>query len=268
MSKKQNTSSDVISKYNSIYVIISPPRCGSTAFARVFWQHPSIRYYSHEPFEITYYSGKSLDDVYEKLESPLDLKNIVADKNSENCVNLVIKDIVYQVGDNLSNLVSWAKKPVIFLIRDPRLNILSRIDKKIEVGTSPFFPLIETGWELVNNQINYCKQSNVPYIIVDSSDFRNHSQNIFNQVFNKLELNFSEEFLTWPNCHTVEIDNLDGAHTHLYKKVLSSTAIKPAIEPIPTLDDFPKEHGFRQHVIECLEIYKKLRQDSHRILPK
>ena len=50
-------------RYSDIYVIVSPPRCSSTAFARVLWQHPSVGYYSHEPFEVTYFDGAGLDGV-------------------------------------------------------------------------------------------------------------------------------------------------------------------------------------------------------------
>jgi len=64
----------VLDRYEKIYVIVSPPRCSSTAFARVFWRHPTIRYYAHEPFEVTYYNDAPLEDVVDKLLDPLDLK--------------------------------------------------------------------------------------------------------------------------------------------------------------------------------------------------
>ena len=55
-------------KYEHIYVIVSPPRCSSTAFSRVFWEQPSIRYYCHEPFEVTYFEGAPLNKVVNKLK--------------------------------------------------------------------------------------------------------------------------------------------------------------------------------------------------------
>ena len=63
-------------RHSAVYVIVSPPRCGSTAFARVFWEHPSVRYYSHEPFEVTYYRKEGLAEVAAKLAAPLDLAAI------------------------------------------------------------------------------------------------------------------------------------------------------------------------------------------------
>ncbi len=64
--------------YDPVVVIISPPRCSSTAFSRIFWQHPAIRYYAHEPFEVTYYRNQGLDYVVEQLQHPLDLAAIDA----------------------------------------------------------------------------------------------------------------------------------------------------------------------------------------------
>ena len=63
-------------RYDNIYVIVSPPRCSSTAFARVFWEQPSIRYYAHEPFEGTYFMNQDLDHVLDNLRMPLDLRDI------------------------------------------------------------------------------------------------------------------------------------------------------------------------------------------------
>ena len=63
----------IAARYPEIVVIISPPRCSSTAFARVFWEHPEVRYYCHEPFEVTYYDDAPLADVAAKLEAPIDL---------------------------------------------------------------------------------------------------------------------------------------------------------------------------------------------------
>ena len=56
------------SAYPEIFVIVSPPRSNSTAFARVFWEQPSVRFYAHEPFEVTYYRERDLSEVAEKPE--------------------------------------------------------------------------------------------------------------------------------------------------------------------------------------------------------
>jgi len=251
--------------YDEIFVIMSPPRCSSTAFSRVFWEQPTVRYYSHEPFEIVYYRDQRLTAVAEKLEQPLDLQGVKYHQNGSPGNSLVIKEMPYQVGRHFPVLASLAKKPIIFLMRDPRLNIASRMEKKVIVGDNPIFPKVESGWKLLMSQVDYCKLHNIPYIIVDSTDFRNYPVTIFQQVFARFRLPFSEDMLSWRVCDDVDLDNLDGQHHHLYERVLRSTAVQPATEPIPSLDRFPTTNGFRTHVRNCLELYETLRQDATRI---
>src|SRR5688572_11824723 len=46
-----------------VLVILSPPRCGSTAVARSFWQHPLFRWYIHEPYDRVYHHGGDRDSI-------------------------------------------------------------------------------------------------------------------------------------------------------------------------------------------------------------
>ena len=64
--------------HDDVFVIVSPPRCSSTAVARLLWEQPSVRYYCHEPFEVTYYEGLGLDAVFAKLAAPLDLARLTS----------------------------------------------------------------------------------------------------------------------------------------------------------------------------------------------
>ena len=89
-------------KHGNIYVIVAPPRCSSTALARVFWEQDSIRYYSHEPFERTYYWHEGLEDVFKALESPIDLVEKGISQRAKHGNELIIKEMPYQVGDNFS----------------------------------------------------------------------------------------------------------------------------------------------------------------------
>lgn len=256
----------LLETYDRIYFIISPPRCSSTAFARIFWEHPSIRYYSHEPFETTYYANGELDEVYDKLIQPIDLSTIKSAKDNQETGNgLIIKEMPYQVGPNFEMALEWVSKPVIFLIRDPRLNIESRINKKLETGDSPFFPLQETGWHLINQQIEYCRSQHIPYSIVEASDLRNHPKQVLPKVFDRLGLKFYDRQLEWKADQNIPLDNLGGAHEHLYKKVLGSRTLQAATETIPPVNSFTEEGGIRAHVVECLEIYRQLMQDPYLI---
>ena len=254
-------------RHDRIYVIVSPPRCSSTAFARVFWEQPSVRYYYHEPFETTYYKGEGLPEVVAKLDAPLDLTTIKHFTASPDAHELVIKEMPYQVGDHFPLLAALATQPLVFLMRDPRRNIHSRRRKKLEVGDSPVYPFIESGWDLLAQQIETCRSQGIDHMLVDSADFRARPDAVFPQVMKRFGLPYSDECLVWQACKDVELDNLEGAHRHLYGEVLASTGLKADISEMPTLDSFPEEDGVREHVAHCLEIYRELRQRPERILP-
>ena len=178
---------------------------------------------------------------------------------------LIIKEMPYQVGKYFPLLADIATKPLIFLLRDPRLAIASRMRKKEEVGANPIYPLIETGWELIYSEIYHCKANRIPYMVVESDDFRNYPTKIFSRAFGKLGIHFSEEMLHWKSLPNVDIDNLHGTHSHLYKRVLLSQGIEPATEQIPPIESFSKENGLQEHIIECLKIYEELKKDPNRI---
>jgi hypothetical protein len=248
--------------YQDIILIVSPPRCSSTALARVFWEHPKVRYYSHEPFETRYYQNEGLEEVTAKLRFPLDLgKNRV--KRNLNAAaegTLVIKEMPYQVGKHFKHLLKLVTRPVIFLMRDPRLNIASRMKKKLEVGQPAHFPTIETGWEMLQAHIQTCESLGRDFILVDSHDFRNHPEYVLKKLFSVLKMPFNSQQTTWKSDPKVDLDNLGGQHSHLYDEVLGSSSLLPDVERIPSMETFPLEDGFRYHVQECLQIYRRLRK--------
>ncbi len=257
----------VVERYSEVYTIVSPPRCSSTALARVFWEQRSVRYYRHEPFETTYYSGESLADVERKLAAPLDLRSLKNIPAAADGRALVIKEMPYQVGENFPLLAAMATRPVVFLMRDPRLSIASRMRKKQEVGDSPLFPHIESGWDLWRRQIEWCRQEGVEHHLIDSTDFRNRPLEVLPELFGSLRLPFEASLLAWRACPEVELDNLGGRHRHLYRAVLSSSGIQPELSEIPPLDFFPTEEGWRDHVEHCLAIYRGMSDSAARIRP-
>ncbi len=253
--------------YPKIYSIVSPPRCSSTPLSRVFWEHPEVAFYSHEPFEITYFRQAPLADVAAKLRDPLDVRAVASKPKNPEARALVIKEMPYQVGPCFPHLVALSSPPIVFLLRNPRISIASRMDKKREVGDSPIFPLIETGWQLVREQVAYCDQHEIPYVIVRADDFRNRPLEVLPQLFERLGLDFSPDMVSWQSRGDLEIDNLGGDHTHLYTRVLLSSGLDPEIDGLPAMERFPIEGGFREHVEEALEIYEELSSSPERILP-
>ncbi len=252
-------------RYGNVYTIVSPPRCSSTAFARVFWEQPSVRFYCHEPFEIAYHSGQDLAAVARKLTAPLDLEHLKRRRGHGRRGALVIKEMPYQVGRHFPLLASISDRPLIFLMRDPRLNIASRMANKREAGDEALFPKIETGWELWAEQIRWCRSRGIDCVLVDSTDFRNRPLEILPRVFTRLGLPFRRGMLEWRACPEVDIDNLGGAHRHLYAEALGSAGIRPEDEPIPALESFPEKDGWRDHVAHCLAIYQEFGGAAERI---
>ena len=255
----------VQNRYEKIYVIVSPPRCSSTAFARMFWEQPIIGSYCHEPFEVAYYQDQALSNVLEKILQPLDLRPIKHTPAAAEPNQLLIKEMPYQVGQRFPLLAALATPPILFLMRDPRLNVYSRMQKKLEVGESPLFPLVESGWEQLAAQVAQCVELDIPYHIIDAADFRNRPVEIFQKVFARFDLPFTESMLTWRACAEVKLDNLAGQHRHLYEQVLRSERMLPEDEPVPPMTVFPETDGFRAHVRLCLEIYDRLQRDPQRI---
>lgn len=248
--------------YREIYSILAPPRCSSTAFARVFWEHPQIGFYTHEPFDVMYHHHIPLLDVFQAMQQATRIKDRAASSSS-----LVIKEMTFQVGRNFPLLLSITSRPVIFLIRNPLLSIQSRMKRRQEGGQVPLFPQRESGWHDLRTQVMQCQELQVPYMIVDSTDFRNAAPSIVQKVFARLELSFSEGLLSWRPQANMTLGSLGGVQDHWYHRVLSSTGIEPAQEPVPDITTFPEEGGFQAHVHECLKIYTALRTDANRILP-
>jgi hypothetical protein len=249
-----------LKKHTHIFVIVSPPRCSSTALVRVFWEHPLISHYAHEPFEALYYWNQRLDEVFDRIKNPLDLRPLKRNPNNGVGNGIVIKEMPYQVGPHFELLANLATAPIVFIIRDPRLNISSRMKMKMEVGDSPIFPHIESGWKLLESQIAFCQAAELPHLIVDSREFRNRPNVILKELFNRMHLSYSNDLLLWKSHTAIDIDNLDGKHSHLYKQVLQSDGLLPDDGLIPSLESFSDLDGFYPHVIECLEIYQRLRK--------
>ncbi len=247
--------------YNEIYIILSPPRCSSTTLARVFWEHPTIGFYSHEPYEVVYHHQMSLEHAYHFIENPIPLKNNAG-------TNLIIKEMTFQVRDHFLDIPKITKHPLIFLMRDPRLNFWSRIKKfeegANESGLSYENAGIDAGWHELFAQINQCKKLNIPYFIVDSTEFRNAPQIVLSKLFDKLNLSFSEKMLEWSPRPDINLCKPGGEHIkHFYERALESTGIQPAFEPLPGIDAFNPQ--VRPLLEKCNQIYLTLQQDENRL---
>jgi len=254
------------SKYSAVYAILAPPRCSSTALARVFWEHPSVLYYCHEPFDVLYYRNGNVRDALSNIEQAQPLVRVKRNKLAKSS-SLVIKEMTFQVGQNFPLLLSLATRPLLFLLRNPAASIWSRMQKLKEGGQNPLFPPTESGWDDLWAQVMYCRALDLPYLIVDSTDFRNSPCILLRKVFAQLELPFSEEVLSWRPVEDMTLGSLDGAQDHWYQRVLNSNGIQPADEEVPDITCFPEAEGVREHVRRCLNVYESLCADAQRVRP-
>ncbi|MCP3958458.1 MAG: hypothetical protein GY719_11445 [bacterium] len=253
-------------RYERVVVILSTARSGSTPLSRVFWEHAAVRHYCHEPFEVTYFDGEPFAAAIEKLMDPIDLMPLKQGTPGEIGHGLVVKEMTYQVGAYAPDLMSLATGPIVFLLRDPLLAVHSRYRKKRQVGDRGIYPGVEMGVLAMSEQIATCRERGIPYLLVDSADFRRQPSKALRQVFERLDLPFSQALLDWRPLPDFDLDNLDGRHSHLYTRVLMSTGIQPDNAPPRTLDDFPEEDGFRSDVAIHAEVYRQLLEDPNRIL--
>ncbi|WP_151898230.1 hypothetical protein [Streptomyces sp. C8S0] len=61
--------------YETRLALISPPRTGSTAVARLLWQHPAVTHHCHEPFEACYWGDQGLESVESILTNPMEVES-------------------------------------------------------------------------------------------------------------------------------------------------------------------------------------------------
>jgi hypothetical protein len=255
----------VASAYDEIVLVLAPPRTASTALARVFWGHDAIAFYAHEPFDRSFHEGAPLRSAATALLEPLDLRRVLG--APDRGVGLLVKEMTFQVGDAAAALVELATRPVVFLLRDPRLAIWSRM-RMLGGGSEPVpFPPAETGWSALREQVRHCRLNRIDYVLLDASEMRRAPHAVLGALFDRLGFGYSPALLSW---RAVDVDRLGGlgdAQRHWYRRLLESSSIEPPVEPIPPLERFPEEDGLREHVEWALETYEELRRDPCFLAP-
>jgi hypothetical protein len=244
-------------RHGEVLVIVAPPRTASTALARVLWNHPSVGFYSHEPFEPTYYRGAGPEVAAELLEAPQPVGELGGRGTGS---ALVVKEMTFQVGDAFPLLATLATRPIVFLVRDPRLSIASRMRVLRAAGRPEVFPLRESGWEDLMRQLDHVRREGIEHLIVDSTGLRAMPSRVVPGIFERLGLSYAPELLTWESSSATGLSAVSGAHDPFYERVLHSGGLEAPLEEIPELDAFPETDGFRAHVAECAKRYEELRR--------
>jgi hypothetical protein len=245
-------------RHGEVLVLVGPPRTASTAVSRILWNHPEVGFYSHEPFEATWYEDAPLDRAAELLDAP----ERVADLGGRGAGRaLVVKEMTFQVGDAFPLLAGLATRPIVFLIRDPRLTIASRMRVLRRSGRPELFPLRESGWEDLARQLAWVRREGVEHVIVDSGDLRREPQRVVPALLARLGLAYAPDLLTWDASGATGLSSVSGAADPFYQRVLDSRGLEAPAEQVPDLSEFPTDGGFRRHVAECVAQYEGLRDD-------
>ena len=244
-------------RHGEVYVLLGPPRTASTAISRILWNHAQVGWYSHEPFEATWYDGAGVDRAAELLEAPEPVAGLGGRGTGR---ALVVKEMTFQVGDAFPLLAALATRPIVFLIRDPRLTIASRMQVLRRAGRPELFPLRESGWEDLARQLAYVRDAGIPHCVVDSGDLRADPAGGIPPLLERLGLAFSPDLLTWESSAATGLSSVSGADDPFYQRVLDSKGLEAPAETVPDLTAFPTDGSFREHVAACVELYEDLRR--------
>lgn len=241
-------------RHGEVYVLLGPPRTASTAVSRILWNHPAVGFYSHEPFEPTWYEGAAVERAAELLDAPEPVGDLGGRGTGR---ALVVKEMTFQVGDAFPLLAALATRPVVVLIRDPRLTIASRMRVLRQAGRPEVFPLRESGWEDLARQLAHMRAEGIAHVVVDSSELRRAPETVVPPLLERLGLPFTPDLLTWRSSDATGLSAVSGSDDPFYQRVLDSTGIEPPAEAIPDLADFPPE--LRDHVAASVAQYEALR---------
>jgi hypothetical protein len=243
-------------RHKEVLLLVGPPRTASTALARVLWNHPDVGYYSHEPFEPTYYRGESAVVAADLLEAAEPVGALGGRGTGR---TLVVKEMTFQVGDAFPLLAELATRPIVFLIRDPRLSIASRMRVLRRASRPEVFPLRESGWDDLERQLDHVRREGIEHLVVDSTGLRAVPSRVVPPIFERLGLSYAPELLTWEASTATGLSVVSGPNDPFYERVLGSGGLEAPQEDVPPLEHFPEQDGFRAHVAQCVARYEELR---------
>ncbi|TDB87234.1 hypothetical protein E1264_15365 [Actinomadura sp. KC216] len=269
---------DLTEAYLNRVVLISPPRTGSTAVARLLWQHELITHHCHEPFEASYWGGKGAESVDGCLGNPMRVAtgDRVRLADVPRGSGLLIKEMSFQLAAGpFDELAGVATAPLIFVMSDPRLSTTSRLRIVRELSGAPTFPPFESGWPSLAEQVARCRERGVPYVLIDSDDLRDDPAGMTAALVAAIGLPPQAGLETWsarPGLQLVSpevgalMSDVRRADDPFYRKVLGSTGIQPRARV-----DWDREEalisaaGLAGEVETWLGIYGELRADPGRV---
>lgn len=253
---------NLLPNFGPIAVILSPPRCGSTVLARSFWQHHLFRWYLHEPCDWAYHVG--LGSRPESITSMLTDRATVSGLDPRGN-GVVIKEMTFQARDAMAEF-QVATIPVIFLVRDPRLAVYSRMCRRELDGDAPYFPAKEAGWRDLLEELDLFRQSGKPYVIVNISDIRKNPAAMLEALCRQLGIPWDSAMLRWASLANLRLGNIGGRQNTWYKRALTTTGWQPPDEYLPSFDIFRK-CNMDDVILESLSAYREVLRDAQYLDP-
>lgn len=256
--------------------LISPPRTGSTLIARILWSSGIISHHCHEPFEALYWGNGGEETVENILFKPMEVatgaRQPLAEIALPQDAGLLLKEMTFQLNaEQFLFMAEVSTTPIIFVVRDPRLAAVSRLRIVGELTGAKTFKPEESGWIALQDQINLCKNHNLPYVIVDSGALRRNSTNILQKLANALGVETLASH--WDNKTGLqlcapEVGILMGdvrAHDDpFYRRVLASTSIQPPDQvDFNAIEKRLTDAGLSDEVKEWLDIYSDVIRDRN-----
>ena len=240
-------------------MIVSPPRCGSTVLARSLWQHGAFRWYLHEPLDWTYHGADGAGAMPPELGGGRLLDRALFSTARPAGLGAVIKEMTFQAGDSVAAFTA-ATVPVVFLVRDPRLAVLSRMRRRERDGDNPAFPGKEAGWKDLRSAVGYFREIGADYLIVDIADLRRNPGAALPLLCQRLGLDWDPGMLSWDSVPHLKLGNIGGAQDSWYTRVLASTTWEGPDQDPPSPSVF-RSNGMLDIVLDALDIYREIRLD-------
>jgi len=230
---------ELASVYNTRVVLVSPPRTGSTAVARLLWQHSAITHHCHEPFEACYWGNQGASSVRNCLLNPMEIAtgNRVSLADVPPGSGLLVKEMSFQLSPTQFDLLTrLGTIPPILVMCDPRLSTTSRLRIVRELYGAGTFPPFESGWESLHGHLEFCRQRDIPYVLVDSDDLRADPAGVTAALMTAIGLPPEPGLEAWSPRPGLQLCSPEvGAlmsearrtDDPFYRKVLGSTGIQP-----------------------------------------
>jgi hypothetical protein len=242
-------------RFDPVLIVLSPPRCGSTAVARSLWRHPCFRWYLHEPCDRVHHRGGGRDSIEAAMTRPIDAWGLpgARARGGPAPTGIVVKEMTFQPGPFLPEVIGAATLPIVVTVRDPRLAISSRMRQRARGRQPAEFPAVESGWRDLATFHELATARGIPYAVVEVTRLRLRPAMLLPLLCERLGLPFAPEMLSWPDLGDTPLGGLDAEQRHWYSRVLTSTGFEPPTEEPPADEDFPPQ--MRPHVVECRQIY-------------